>query len=89
MALAGGLLAIPTGYIPVAAAVAAATSNRAVDVGTPFPWRIAVGVVIVVPIAAGLGSWLASSIVQKVRPVRMSTQPPTDCAYSEPRAAIH
>ena len=74
LAVAGGLLAIPTGYLPLAAAVAAATSNRAFDVGTPFPWRIAVGVVIVVPIVAGLGGWLASSIVQTVRPMRMSTQ---------------
>ena len=74
LALAGGLLAIPTGYMPIAAAVAAATSNRALDVGTPFPGRIAVGVVIVVPIVAGLGGWLASSIVQRARPVRMSTQ---------------
>ena len=74
LALAGGLLAIPTGYLPIAAAVAAATSNRVFDVGTPFPWRIVVGVVIAIPIVAGLGAWLASSIVQTVRPMRMSAR---------------
>ena len=74
LALAGGLLAIPTGYLPIAAAVAATTSDRSFDVGTPFPWRIAVVLVILIPIAAGLGAWLASSIVQTVRPLRMSAQ---------------
>ena len=74
LALAGGLLAIPTGYLPIAAAVEAAMSNRGFDVGTPFPWTIAFGVLIAVPIVAGLGAWLASTIAQSVRPVRMSTR---------------
>jgi ABC-type antimicrobial peptide transport system permease subunit len=73
LALAGGLLAIPTGYLPLWAGVAATTSNRDVDVGTPFPWWIALGVVIAIPIVAGLGAWLASFVAQTVRPVRMST----------------
>jgi ABC-type antimicrobial peptide transport system permease subunit len=73
LALAGGLLAIPTGYLPLSAGVAAATTNRDFDVGTPFPWWIALGIVIAVPLIAGFGAWLASSVAQTVRPVRMST----------------
>ena len=72
LALAGGLLAVPTGYLPIAAAVGAATSNRSVDVGTPFPWSIAIGIVVVVPILACLGAWLAGAIAQTIRPMQMN-----------------
>jgi ABC-type taurine transport system ATPase subunit len=71
--LAGGLLAVPTGHLPVAAAVGAATSDRTFDVGTPVPWWIAVGVLVAIPIIAGVGAWAASSIAQVARPVHMST----------------
>jgi hypothetical protein len=71
LALAGGVLAVPTGYLPVWAVLI--TNRTDMSVGAPFPWWIAGGVVIAIPLIAGLGAWLASSIAQAVRPVRMST----------------
>lgn len=63
------VLAIPTGFIPVAAVLQAAPdSNRAT-----FPWLTALGLILVVPILAGLAALITSAIAQQVRPIHMST----------------
>jgi hypothetical protein len=67
LAFAGGLIAVPLGFGTLRMAVGAAGEQ------TRFPWLIAAGVVVVVPLLIGFGSWVGSSIAQRVRPVRMST----------------
>jgi putative ABC transport system permease protein len=63
------LLAIPTGFLPVAAVLNAAPDDNAIS----FPWLTALGLLIVVPIVAGLAALATSALAQRLRPVRMST----------------
>lgn len=72
LALAGTVLAVPTGFLPVVM-VLRSLRQQPGDLPLDIPW-IAIGMLIVsVPIAAGLVTWLSSAIAQRVRPVRMST----------------
>jgi putative ABC transport system permease protein len=73
LALAGGLLAVPTGYVPITVTISAAMSDRPSDIGAPFPWWVGGGIVLVIPLVAGLGAWLASFAAQTMRPVKMSS----------------
>jgi putative ABC transport system permease protein len=67
LATAGGVIAVPLGFGTLRLAVAAAGEQ------TRFPWLIAGGVVVVVPLLIGVVSTLGSAAAQRVRPVRMST----------------
>ena len=71
MALAGTVLAVPTGLLPVGAVVPAV---RQYDGQYPLdmPWAMIGALVLGVPVLAGLVTWLGSSIAQRLRPVRMS-----------------
>ena len=67
LAFVGGLIAVPLGYGTLRLAIAAAGNE------TTFPWFVAVGVVVVVPLVIGVIATLGSAVAQRVRPVRMST----------------
>lgn len=69
LAALGGIVAIPTGFLPVAAILGAAFPNGTIG----FPWVVALGCAVVVPVLVGVLTWLGSVIGQRVRPVRMST----------------
>jgi putative ABC transport system permease protein len=64
--LTGVLLAIPTGVIPAAAV------KRTLDDPFVVPWLAIAGLVVLVPIVAGLAAWTATSIAQRARPIRFS-----------------
>lgn len=76
---AGGLLAIPAGFIPTWLVIA--VSRTSFDDGSPrtvfdqfaFPWPTALGLVVVLPLIVGVGAWATSAIAQRFRPVRVST----------------
>jgi putative ABC transport system permease protein len=63
------LLAIPTGYLPVAAVITAAPNNNHVT----FPWLTALGLLIAIPVIAGVAALATSALAQRIRPVHMST----------------
>ena len=67
MTLAGVAVAVPGGLVP-AFAVA-----RAAHVGFTMPWLVLGGLVLVVPLVAGLAASGVSGLAQRLRPVRMST----------------
>ena len=74
LALGGCLLAIPTGFLPVAAVITANNSG----INEPrspivFPWVTTGLTVIAIPLLAGLIAWAGSTIVQRLHPARMST----------------
>ncbi|MFT3851149.1 MAG: hypothetical protein QM733_00150 [Ilumatobacteraceae bacterium] len=70
LALVGGLLAVPAGFVPIAAVVA---ERRGESAHVVFPWAVAFGCVAVVPLLVGAGALAASAVTQRLRPVRMST----------------
>ncbi len=67
LAFVGGVIAVPLGFGTLRLVVEAAHEH------TTFPWLVAAGVVIVVPILIGIVATVGSAIAQRVRPVRMST----------------
>ncbi len=79
LVVAGGLLAIPAGFVPTW--LVFALSNRFDDAGQTetifdqlaFPWTTALGLVVALPILVGLAAWTASAIAHRFRPVRVST----------------
>jgi putative ABC transport system permease protein len=66
MTLTGIGLAIPIGLVPTKAITTAADDPLRV------PWLAIAGLILAVPVIAGAAAWLASSVAQRVRPVRMS-----------------
>ncbi len=75
LAFGGCLLAIPTGFLPVAAVITANNSgfDRAARSPIAFPWGTTGLTVVAIPLIAGLIAWFGSTIVQHLRPARMST----------------
>jgi putative ABC transport system permease protein len=72
LAVAGALLAIPTGFIPVWVVFhAVARVNDRVHV--LFPWSTVGQLLILAPIIAGIVAYVGSSIAQAVKPTKMST----------------
>ena len=65
---AGGVLDVPTGFLPVAVVLAQVTNEP-----IRFPWLVAAGCVAAVPILVGAITLAGSALAQRVRPVRMST----------------
>ncbi len=63
----GGLLAVPLGYGTLWLCVAAARRQ------TTFPWIVAIGVAVVVPVVVAALAWFASRIAQQRRPVHALT----------------
>jgi len=72
LSASGALVAIPTGFIPVAV-VYMAVAKRGQGAHIAFPWSATLQLVVVAPIIAGLVAYVGSSIAQAVRPTRMST----------------
>jgi hypothetical protein len=66
MTLTGATLAIPTGLIPTFAV------TRALDDPFHLPWLALAGLLFAVPLVAAASAWVASTITQRFRPVRMS-----------------
>ena len=66
MTLTGIGLAIPAGLIPTKAI------TEALDIPFRVPWLAIAGLILAVPLIAGGAAWVASSVAQRVRPVRMS-----------------
>jgi putative ABC transport system permease protein len=64
----GGVLALPTGFLPVAVVL-----GQVDDDPIRFPWLVALGCVLVVPLLVGAVTLFGSAVAQRVRPVRMST----------------
>lgn len=69
LTLGAAVLAIPTGFIPVAAVLRAAPEDNSIA----FPWLTALGLLVAVPVVAGLAALATSALAQRVRPVHMST----------------
>jgi hypothetical protein len=72
LAVSGALVAIPTGFIPVAV-VFLAVVNPGETAHIAFPWSTTLQLVVAAPIIAGLVAYAGSAIVQALRPTRMST----------------
>jgi putative ABC transport system permease protein len=64
----GGVLAVPTGFLPVAVVLAQVNDDP-----LRFPWLVALGCVVLVPVAVGLAALAGSTLAQRVKPVHMST----------------
>jgi ABC-type antimicrobial peptide transport system permease subunit len=72
LSAAGALVAIPTGFVPVAVVFVAITrSDQVAHVG--FPWWTMVELVVLAPLLAAGVAFLGSAIAQAARPTRMST----------------
>jgi putative ABC transport system permease protein len=66
MTLTGLGLAVPAGLVPTKAL------TSAFDDPLRVPWLVIAGLILAVPLISGGAAWLASSVAQRVRPVRMS-----------------
>ncbi len=72
LSAAGALVAVPTGFIPVAVVFLVVThANEIAHIA--FPWTTALELVVVAPIIAAVVAYAGSAIAQKARPTRMST----------------
>lgn len=66
LTVTGVALAVPAGLIPAFAV------TRAVDAPFRTPWLALAGLIVGLPMCAGVAAWVVSSVAQAVRPVRMS-----------------
>jgi predicted lysophospholipase L1 biosynthesis ABC-type transport system permease subunit len=67
--LLGTALAIPVGFLPVVVFV---VTHHHHELPLVFPWRLAVALVLAVPLVAGLVTTAGSALALWVRPVRVS-----------------
>jgi hypothetical protein len=72
MSLAGTLLAVPTGLLPVVTVVRAVRQYPG-EYPLAMPWGMVFVLVVGVPVLAGLVTWLGSAAAQRLRPTHMST----------------
>ena len=81
LAFGGGVLAVPAGFIPLAVVFNAVQKpvmrasntvplHRVLLPEIVFPWITAVGIVIVIPLVAAAGAWVASAIAQRAHAFR-------------------
>ena len=73
LTVGGALLAIPIGFLPIAAVLSAGHSLNTRTKQLRFPWQLTVGLVIVIPLIASFVAWVGSWIAQTARPTKMST----------------
>ncbi len=72
LSAAGAIVAIPTGFIPVAVVFMAVTrSDQVAHVG--FPWWTMFELVVLAPLLAAVVAYAGSAVAQAARPTRMST----------------
>ena len=67
LAATGGVLAIPTGLLPVWVVTRAASGNGEATI----PWLSIVAIVVVVPLLVGAVALVGSAIIQRVRPAKV------------------
>jgi putative ABC transport system permease protein len=67
LTVVAGVLAVPTGYLPLLAVFRASYGGVAA-----FPWLTAAGILVMIPVLAAGAAWAASAAAQRARPVRMS-----------------
>jgi hypothetical protein len=72
LSASGALVAVPTGFIPVAVVYLAIAKPGEVA-HIPFPWTTILQLVIAAPLIAAAVAYAGSSLAQKLRPTRMST----------------
>jgi ABC-type antimicrobial peptide transport system permease subunit len=72
LAAAGALIAVPTGFVPIAV-VYLAIVRPGQEAHLTFPWSTVLVLCIVAPLVAALVAYVGSGIAQKVRPTKMST----------------
>ncbi|MGB3736373.1 MAG: FtsX-like permease family protein [Ilumatobacter sp.] len=65
-----GLTAVPVGYVTIYVIMEAIGAN---DLSAPFPFAIAVGLVVVIPAVAWVVTFATSGLAQRLRPVTYST----------------
>lgn len=83
LAFGGGVLALPAGFIPLAVVfgavqkpidlvrTASGWSHRGIMYPEiVFPWITAIGIVVIIPLVAALGAWVASAIAQRAHAFR-------------------
>lgn len=68
LALTGIALGIPTGFVPTWVLWRAVNGND----WPSFPWAVSAILVIAVPLAAAVATWLASAVSQRLRPVTIT-----------------
>ncbi|HEY3833771.1 MAG TPA: FtsX-like permease family protein [Acidimicrobiia bacterium] len=72
LAAAGAIIAVPTGFVPIAVVYLAIVSpGEAVHL--TFPWSTVLVLCIVAPLVAALVAYVGSGTAQKLRPTKMST----------------
>jgi putative ABC transport system permease protein len=69
LTLLGGAMAVPVGFLPVAAFIVAGDDHLPIV----FPWRVVVLLVLVIPLVAAAVTVVASGTAIRLRPVRAST----------------
>ena len=67
LAATGGVLAIPTGLLPVWVVTLAASG----DYSATIPWLSIVAIVVVVPLLVGAVALVGSAIIQRIRPPKV------------------
>jgi putative ABC transport system permease protein len=72
LAAAGALIAVPTGFVPIAV-VFEATVRAGERADLTFPWSSAVILCVVAPLVAAAVAYVGSGVAQTIRPTRMST----------------
>ncbi len=72
LAAAGALIAVPTGFVPIAV-VSLAIVRPGERTNLTFPWSSAVILCAVAPIVAAAVAYVGSGVAQKVRPTKMSS----------------
>lgn len=65
LAVTGGVLAVPTGLIPVAVVM------RTVDTPVTVPWMSILVLIVVIPIIVGIIALIGSSAMQRIRPPKV------------------
>jgi hypothetical protein len=78
LAAIGAAMAVPVGFLPVVVFAVAQRQDQSGgifddDFPLVFPTRTVLLLVVVVPLAVSLASWLSSTAAQRLRPVRVST----------------
>ena len=85
LTFSGAVLAVPVGFVPVAVVFRALQRDDVMPIsvefvktsraypGIVFPTTTVVGVLVVIPLVAALGTWVATSIAQRTRPAFRGT----------------
>jgi len=82
LVVAGAVLAVPTGFLPVALVIHTASRQELINASgstivttqpVVVPWMMIGLLVGAIPVIAGVLAWVGSAVAQRLRPTRMST----------------